>query len=305
MQNILESNRLILMEAAVIERLRRLQGIHLHPGIINAPLIYDELGSKALADIYKEYIDIAFDSHLPFLMCTPTWRTNKERVRESNVNQAVNADCVKFLRNLANTYRCNEGIIKIGGMTGCKNDCYKPDEALSEEEAKKFHSWQIDRLAQSNVDYLLAATLPEINEAKGIAEAMGETGIPYIISFVISRKGTLLDGTRLDVATDTIDSLCPRPPMGYSVNCAYPTFLCADKQNPSMFNRLIGFQANSSSLDHEMLDGSDELMADSVSDWGNEMLRLNRQYGVRILGGCCGTGGEHLKYIVDNYQVII
>jgi methionine synthase I (cobalamin-dependent) len=28
------------------------------------------------------------------------------------------------------------------------------------------------------------------------------------------------------------------------------------------------------------------------------MLELNKSYGIKILGGCCGTGNEHLKYIV-------
>jgi methionine synthase I (cobalamin-dependent) len=28
------------------------------------------------------------------------------------------------------------------------------------------------------------------------------------------------------------------------------------------------------------------------------MLALNREYGVKILGGCCGTGPDHLKCLV-------
>ncbi len=81
------------------------------------------------------------------------------------------------------------------------------------------------------------------------------------------------------------------------VNCAYPTFLCAAKQPAKLFNRLIGYQANASSLDHCDLDGTDQLKTENVSDWGEVMLELNRSYGVKILGGCCGTGVEHLRYI--------
>jgi methionine synthase I (cobalamin-dependent) len=84
------------------------------------------------------------------------------------------------------------------------------------------------------------------------------------------------------------------------VNCAYPTFLCPEKQPASLFDRLIGFQANASSLDHCDLDGSDRLEQEDVSDWGDAMLALNESYGVKILGGCCGTTGIHLRYIVDH-----
>jgi methionine synthase I (cobalamin-dependent) len=30
------------------------------------------------------------------------------------------------------------------------------------------------------------------------------------------------------------------------------------------------------------------------------MIALNKKYGVKILGGCCGTNVEHLRYIVRN-----
>jgi methionine synthase I (cobalamin-dependent) len=63
---------------------------------------------------------------------------------------------------------------------------------------------------------------------------------------------------------------------------------------------LIGYHANASSLDHSDLDDAEVLHAEDVSKWGEEMLLLNRNYGVQLPGGCCGTGVEHLKYIVEN-----
>lgn len=47
-------------------------------------------------------------------------------------------------------------------------------------------------------------------------------------------------------------------------------------------------------------DEAGELNADDISDWGERMIELNRRFGVRILGGCCGTRLEHLQYIVNN-----
>lgn len=202
------------------------------------------------------------------------------------------------MQELRNSQRPNNGNIKIGGMIGCKNDCYKPSESLSATESKQFHSWQIEQLVQADADFLIAETLPNIEEAKGIAKAMDVTGIPYIISFVISRVGCVLDGTDLNVAIDVIDSETTHKPLGFMVNCAYPTFLCATKQPAKLFKRLIGYQANASSMDHCDLDESEQLKTENVSDWGEEMLILNKSYGVTILGGCCGTGTEHLRYIV-------
>ena len=154
-------------------------------------------------------------------------------------------------------------------MIGSKNECYKPEEALQTDEAYTFHSWQIGKLAKEDVDYLMAATVPALPEVVGIARAMGKTKIPYFISFVINRNGNILDGCSLQSAFEKIDDECSEPPMGYMINCAYPSFLNADTQPYSVFERLMGFQANASSLDQDQLDGANTVQFDSLEDWGN------------------------------------
>jgi S-methylmethionine-dependent homocysteine/selenocysteine methylase len=79
------------------------------------------------------------------------------------------------------------------------------------------------------------------------------------------------------------------------VNCSHPSFLNAAEQPPSLFERLVGYQANASSMEHTSLDGQTEIQVDNVAEWAREMLALNREYGVKILGGCCGTGTEHIE----------
>jgi len=297
MKELLERNELVLMEAAIVEQLRRSDAIELHPRLINAPLIYDQAGQKAMASIYHAYMDIASKAALSFLMYTPTWRANRQRVMESGAYPSINTDAVRFMQGLREA-QGSKTVIKIGGLIGCKNDCYRPEEALSAAESELFHAWQIAQLAIAGVDFLIAQTLPSVEEAKGIAKAMELTGLPYVISFVISRDGSVLDGTDLDTAIAAVDAVTERKPLGFMVNCAYPGFLCAEKQKQSLFDRLIGYQGNASSLDHKELDGADTLQAESVTAWGDAMLELHHSYGVKMLGGCCGTGVEHLRYIV-------
>ncbi|WP_211232806.1 homocysteine S-methyltransferase family protein [Desulfatirhabdium butyrativorans] len=297
----LENHRFVLTEAAVIESLRRSGDILLHPRLENSLLIYDGTGQRALTSLYRGFVAVARKAGIPITICTPTWRANHERLTEARITHDVNGDAVRFLKRLRNEWKSVDfHQICIGGLIGCKNDCYKPDDGLMVEEAKAFHSWQIHQLAKAGVDFLMAATLPALPEATGIALAMAETNIPYIISFVINRHGDLLDGNSLEHAFGEIDAACGRPPLGYMINCAYPSFLNAHKQPKSVLDRLIGFQANASSLDHSELDGADTLHADTISDWGNQMIALNRRFGVTMLGGCCGTRREHLQYLVDH-----
>lgn len=297
MQNILQ-NKFILAEGSVNEIIRRSK-IKLHPTLANAPLIYEKQ-KVFLADIYKSYIQIAERAGLPIFLTTPTWRTNAERVQTSEVRSSINVDACHFMQAIRNEFPNFSNQIKIGGLFGCKNDCYTPEEALSTEEAQEFHSWQINELVKGGVDFLICETIPALSEALGIAMAAAQTITPYIISFVISRQGKILDGTTLAEAIQTIDSKVSKPPLGYAVNCAHPSFLLPDKQDGSIFERLIAFNANSSSLDHCDLENADCLHVDNIQEWGDQMLELNKKWGVKVLGGCCGSGVEHIEYLVNN-----
>ena len=153
-------------------------------------------------------------------------------------------------------------------------------------------------MIEGGVDFIIAETLPAIEEAIGIAQAAAEWQIPYFISFVIGRDGLILDGTKIIEAIQLIDQLTENPPLGYMVNCAYPTFLQAEKQPAALFNRLDGYLANASSLDHCDLDGAEGLFLDDINDWAKHMNALYYTYGVKVLGGCCGTNASHLKAIL-------
>ena len=147
MQQLLHDNDLILMEAAIVEPLRRSADISLHPRLVNAPLVYDEAGREALARLYRGYADIALAAGKPFLMCAPTWRANRERVEEAGLQASANAEAVTLLERLRESRAPGDPEIGIGGIIGCRNDCYLAEEGLSADAAESFHQWQVDRLA--------------------------------------------------------------------------------------------------------------------------------------------------------------
>ncbi|MFN2355431.1 MAG: homocysteine S-methyltransferase family protein, partial [Desulfopila sp.] len=273
------------------------------PTLFNTPLIYHETGRKKLAAIYHQYREIAARADLPILLCAPTWRVDKVRLAEAGFDQSLLFDAVSFMRDLQQQWQTSNSEIFIGGLIGPKNDCYSPEQALSPDAAYDFHQWQIERLAQAGVDCIVAQTIPAVSEGLGIARALEKSGIPAIISFVIDRKARVLDNTPLPEAITIIDNSLATAPLGYMVNCVYPTFICAEQQPTTLFKRLIGIQANSSSLDHSQLDGSSVLHQDDLQHWGENMLRLNSEFGVKILGGCCGTDDNYLQYLVDNRTI--
>jgi S-methylmethionine-dependent homocysteine/selenocysteine methylase len=298
--NTISSSDFILTEAAVIEALRRDISVSLHPLLEQALLIYDSKGGGVLGRLYKSFINIARQADIPILVCTPTWRANPERLQSAGIVANVNRDGAQFTLGLKKAFPTFAPRIFVGGLLGCKNDCYKPEEALSAAQAEKFHTWQSRKLAAAGVDFLMAATLPSVSEATGIARAMQRTKLPYIISFVINSSGQVLDGTELAVAFQEIDTAAGNHrPLGYMINCAYPSFLHPERQSDFVLRRLLGFQANASSKDHCDLDGSETLQMDDIHDWGQHMITLNKKHKIKVLGGCCGTSLQHLEYLVN------
>lgn len=167
-KKLLTKNDLILAEAAIVESLRRSNKVELHPRLVHALLIYDKAGQRELSHLYNEFISVARKAGVPIIICSPTWRANKERLSEAKISRDVNKDAVNFMKQIRSNWSSWEENILIGGITGCKNDCYKPAEGISPQDAYDFHSWQINKLAKAGVDFLIAETLPAVPEAKGV-----------------------------------------------------------------------------------------------------------------------------------------
>ena len=295
----------IITEGSIIERLKREFNYPLDDALSNALMIYDEAGKSLLEKIYREYLDIGESSDLPIMLLTPTWRTNRERTKNSNVDmKTINTDAFLFVDNIRKSYGGFSEKIYIGGLTGCKGDAYNPEEALSENDAYHFHKEQMQILADAGVDFLFASTLPALTEAIGIAKAMSETKKNYVISFVIRDNGKLLDGTLLTDAIRIIDESVSSPPLFYLTNCIHPdvlhkSFINLKDEDEILKKRLFGIQANASSKSPEELDTLEILDADSPANWARGMVDLNKKYNLKILGGCCGTDARFISSVVN------
>jgi homocysteine S-methyltransferase len=283
----------------MFERMRRHPSVSFDPEIKHAALIYDEVGRSLLDQVHREYIAVAARHELPMIVSASTWRASKERHdRSAFADRPVNQDNVAFTREIATSASTDSAPLFVAGSLGCRGDAYRPDLALGYDEAASFHAVQIGALAEAQPDLLIGATLPALSEARGIAKGLDESGLAYLLSFVVRDDGTLLDGTPLGQAFDTIDSERGRAPAGYMVNCVHPSVLsrCLDATGKAVAGRIIGLRANTSALRPEELDGTTELITQEPAELAVGMRGLQSR-GLRILGGCCGTGTEHIDAI--------
>lgn len=295
----------ILGEGAVIERLRRAAGCELDPWVVNSAFIYDPLKREALETICRQYLEIGREFDLPLLLSTPTWRASRERIEQAGLaGRDLNGDNFRFLDGLRESYGEYAGKVVICGLMSCRGNAYAPAEALTEQAAHAFHAWQAEQLAASGVDFLLAATLPALSEAMGLARALAATGLPYMISFVARPGGTLLDGTPLHQAISAIDGASHPQPVAYLVNCTHASFfrsalLQADNSSVYVRKRIVGLLANTAALSPEELDESAGLVEEAPEAFGRAVAGLRGEMGMKILGGCCGTDQRHIRCLAS------
>ena len=294
----------ILTEGALIERLRRDPAVSLDPHVLHAGLVYDERGREALRGLYRQYLDIGVAVDLPMIVCAPTWRANPVRLRQAGLaDRDVNGDGARFVAAIRDEYGAYARQVFLGGLLGCMGDAYKPEEGLSADEAARFHEVQARALAMAGVDFLFAATLPNTDEALGMAQAMAACQIPYVVSFALQRDGRLLDGIPLHQAVARIDEAARPRPLCYMVNCVHPhVFEAALASEVSragrIHERVIGLQANTSTRSPEELEGLAVLDASEAPEvLADAVLRLYRRFHTKILGGCCGTDHRHIAWI--------
>ena len=238
---------------------------------------------------------------------TPTRKVNLETHKKSAYHaRAVIPDCCSFLHRLRKQYQEFSDHIFIGGLLGCKGNAYRADEALTRPEAYAFHQAQVNQFRGQRLDFLFAGIMPAVSETIGMAEAMAESGLPYIISFMIRREGRLLDGTGITEAVRIVDHAIRPRPLCYMANCVHPCIvklaLTAEinvNVRERYMERFIGIQANASSLSPEELDQRKGLHQENFDDMIRDMHVLQREFGFKIFGGCCGTNDRFIEKLAQ------
>jgi len=191
-----------------------------------------------------------------------------------------------------------------------RGDAYSGTEGLSTDNAIAFHSWQAEKFIGAPIDYMFAGIMPSKDEAIGIAKVMEQLEKPYIISLMINKAGTLLDGTTINNAIEAIDNATNIKPLCYMTNCIHPNILKEALLKP--FNntdivkkRFYGIQANAAYFDPKNLDYSNELKTTTAAELTNHLEALHNVFPLKIIGGCCGTDDTHIEELAKRFNSIL
>ena len=172
---------------------------------------------------------------------------------------------------------------------------------ISFDDMVKSYEEQAAALIEGGVDVLLVETCQDLLQAKigviGVLDALKKAGkrLPVTVQVTLQESGTMLLGTEIGAALTALE---PLDVDAIGLNCA---------TGPKEMNDAVRYLALNSTRQVSVLPNAGL----PVNEGGHAVFKLTPaelaeyhkhfvvDYGVRIVGGCCGTSPEHLKAVVD------
>ena len=241
-----------------------------------------------VTQIHADYLKAGAD-----LCVTNTFRTTPRTYQKtgdaSKARKSLKAavKCAKDARD-----RIDDREIFIAGSFAPLEDCYEPSLVPDEPALTQEHEEQAIWLAAEGVDFLLPETINSLREGIVMARAASQTGLPFLISFVVDEGGKLLDGTPLKDAVKQTDM---PGRIGVGINCRpVDTLLAALPTLKESYDGYRAIYANGIGHPDDELGWVFEENADSLEKY-TDAAKKWRKSGCRIIGGCCGTTPAYIE----------
>ena len=279
------------------------EGLEL-PAFAAYPLLDSVEGRETLRRYYRRHLEIARDHDTGFLLEAPTWRASRDWGAELGHGPEAlarfNREAIALLCDLRGEEPGSAPIV-VSGNIGPRGDGYRPDTAMTAEEAAHYHAEQIGWFADTDVDLVTAVTLSTVAEGTGVIRAAVDAGLPVVVSYTVETDGHLPDGTALGEVIASTDEATDGAAAYYMVNCAHPDhFRGALESGHDWRTRIGGIRANASRMSHAELDEADTLDAGNPAELGRDYAVLKRYLpALSVFGGCCGTDHRHVAAIAD------
>jgi homocysteine S-methyltransferase len=273
------------------------------PEFASFPLLESAAGRAALESYYREHVAVAAEHRAGFVFETATWRSNGDWGPRLGYSQArldeVDRAAVDLVVKIRETSPQVGAAMVVSGLLGPRQDGYSEGGAMSGQQARAYHSHQVDVLAGTECDLVSALTLSYVNEAVGIALAARDANLPVALSFTVETDGRLPDGTALGAAITAVDRATGGYVAYFGINCAHPDHIRpAIERDAEWVRRVAWLRANASRLSHAEFAAAEELDAGSPEELGQNYVGMRELLPeLAVFGGCCGTDVRHVRQI--------
>ncbi len=281
----LNRGEMIVLDGALGTELER-RGVSVPLPLWSAQALLD--APDTVRAIHEDYVRAGAD-----ILTANTFRvTPRALAKTGRAGEAerILKSAVALAREAAESARGAREVLVAGAMAPLE-DCYRPDLAPDSKSAEREHAEQAVRLARLGVDLILIETMNSTAEAKAALRGAKPAGIPVLVSFICKNGKELWNGEPL---ADAVLAVEPFKPDAILVNCVGADSIGECLGEMARVTRLpLGCYPNAGEPD--MARGTwrfddawtPERFAEAASGWVAR--------GAQIVGGCCGTGPDHIR----------
>jgi len=252
--------------------------------------VYDELNLSQPAliqEVHREYLAAG-----AMVLETNTFGANRFKLAPHGLAdklEVINFQAAKLAREVAGDKAWVAGSI---GPLGIR---LEPWGKTSVEEAEAAFSEQAKGLLAGGVDIFILETFYDLNEIhQAIIAVRKLTDKPIIASMTINEDGNALYGTSVDVFTPKLE-MWGADVIGLNCSVGPKTMFDAMEKMRALTTLHLIAQPNAGLP--KVVDGRMIYLCNP--EYFGEYARRFIQLGVRIVGGCCGTTPEHIKWVAN------
>src|SRR6266571_8416460 len=251
-----------------------------------------------IRDIHADFFRVGCD-----VVETDTFQGSRVALGEFNLGDRVHEINVKgaqLAKEIAQQFSTKDKPRFVAGSMGPTTKLPSLGHIGFEAMVESYEE-QAAALIEGGVDVLLIETAQDLLQAKiaavGVLEAMRKSGkrLPVAVQVTLQESGTMLLGTEIGAALTALE---PFDVDAIGLNCA---------TGPKEMNDAVRYLGLNSTKEVSVLPNAGlpqnvgghavyKLSPEELADYHKHFVV---DYGVRIVGGCCGTTPEHLKAVVD------
>ena len=167
---------------------------------------------------------------------------------------------------------------------------YRGDYQVSQQQLEDFHHERIIDLIEAQPDFLAVETIPNVLEAKALANVLREVSLPFWVSFTAGSSTQLWSGEPIEAAAVELAGLNQLIAVG--VNCVDPAHVTGlvDAIHSVTGLPAVAYPNCGGVWDSKAgiwLGGSPRPLSDWLTEWEHTQIEW--------VGGCCGTTADDIR----------
>jgi S-methylmethionine-dependent homocysteine/selenocysteine methylase len=243
-----------------------------------------------LRGIHERYLRAGAD-----VITANTLRCNLRTLQRAGLQEAGPAWMVHAAVGVALAARLAAGTAdtRIVASVAPVEDCYRPDLVPADDELRTEHAWLATELSRAGVADVLVETMNTEREARIALRAAQDAGSRAWVSFACTADARLLSGEPLAAAAKAVESDGAGMVL---VNCTTP------EHTEECLRVLAGACAGPIGA-YPNLEDRDGSSAQTPETFADLATRWRDDYGLALVGGCCGSTPEHIAALSQRLAV--